>query len=154
MECRFVLVDAEVEDICSEVFKSLVDRDMASLKAFQGSSTLATWLTVVVRRICLRCLNKRPVDRATGVEIEQVQTPRSDEMDTVTSLIRQEEFVHVQRLIGQLKPADQMILSLHFREELSYNEIGDRMSISTNAVGPKLHRAQQRLRKLVRRQGE
>ncbi len=150
-ECRFVLCKPEVEDICSDVFKALVANDLASLRAFQGSSRLSTWLTVVVRRTCLKALNKRKPDRGDGGEQGSATFGFQCE-DAIGSLIRQEEFRSLENSMSELKPSDQKVLALFFYEELKYEQIAERMNISINAVGPKLFRAQQLFKKLVRSQ--
>jgi len=40
-------------------------------------------------------------------------------------------------------------LVYYFDQKLSYAEIGRQLGITENAVGPKLHRAQQRLKKIM-----
>ena len=43
--------DSAYEIRCAEVFLALLDRDYAVLRAFRGDSSLATYLTVVARRV-------------------------------------------------------------------------------------------------------
>ena len=52
--------------------------------------------------------------------------------------------------MAQLKQTDRLALVMYFDQKLSYAEIGRALGITENAVGPKLHRAQKRLRKLMK----
>jgi RNA polymerase sigma-70 factor (ECF subfamily) len=49
----------DVDDICAEVMLAIVANDFAVLRHFRGQSSLATYLTVVARRICVRLLARR-----------------------------------------------------------------------------------------------
>ena len=54
---RLTLEDRE--DLASEVFLAMVNDDFAILRRFRGESSLATYLTVVARRVVVRELLKR-----------------------------------------------------------------------------------------------
>src|SRR6188474_3008487 len=49
----------DVEDLAAEMFLSLITDDFAILRRFRGDSSLATYLTVVARRVVVRELLKR-----------------------------------------------------------------------------------------------
>src|SRR5262245_22557834 len=55
----------EVEDIAQEVLLQVVANDYAVLKQFRGRSSLATYLTVIARRICVHQLAKIAPTRKT-----------------------------------------------------------------------------------------
>jgi RNA polymerase sigma-70 factor (ECF subfamily) len=48
-----------VEDIAQEILTQIAATDYALLRQFRGKSSLATYLTVIARRICFRELVKR-----------------------------------------------------------------------------------------------
>ena len=48
------------EDLSAEVFLSILNDDYAVLRRFRGDSSLATYLTVIARRVVVRELLKRP----------------------------------------------------------------------------------------------
>ncbi len=60
----------DVEDLASEVFLSIIADDFGLLRRFRGESSLATYLTVVARRIVVRELLKREPSTPLG-EIAQ-----------------------------------------------------------------------------------
>lgn len=47
------------DDLCAEVFLAVIRNDFAVLRSFRGQSSLATYLTVVARRIVVRELLAR-----------------------------------------------------------------------------------------------
>ena len=49
----------DTEDLTAEVFLAVVNNDLALLRRFRGQSSLATYLTVVARRVVIRELLKR-----------------------------------------------------------------------------------------------
>ena len=66
-QCRSInLSAADREDLAAEVFLAIVDNDMAVLRHFRGKSSLATYLTVIARRVVVRKLVERPLGRAAG----------------------------------------------------------------------------------------
>ena len=50
---------ADVDDLAGEVFLAIIADDFATLRHFRGESSLATYLTVVARRVVVRELLKR-----------------------------------------------------------------------------------------------
>ncbi len=156
-ECRFVLEPVEVEDIAADVFQSLLKNQMASLRNFQFVSSLSTWLSVIARRACLGFLSKRPRDRGQGIQYSNEETSLLDlQAETVASsepdlkLIQKEEYAKIQECLAELRPGDRRLLKLYYAHELNYKQISQEMGISVNSVGPKIQRAQNRLRKMVR----
>ncbi|MEZ5944540.1 MAG: sigma factor [Planctomycetaceae bacterium] len=57
---------ADVEDLCSEIFVTLMANNFAVLRHFRGNSALATYLTVIARRIVVHSLSRRRKAEAMG----------------------------------------------------------------------------------------
>ncbi|MDX1968305.1 MAG: sigma-70 family RNA polymerase sigma factor [Planctomycetaceae bacterium] len=142
-----------LEDACAEVLAALFRDDLAALRTYQGRSRLSTWLAVVARRVALACL----VRHARGAG--RSRQPGSDfDFDAVAAPAFQklpEELSASQELLTaclqQLSATDREVLELHFHQGKSYDAIAAILGVSPNSVGPKLSRAQQRLRRLVER---
>jgi predicted DNA-binding protein YlxM (UPF0122 family) len=69
--------------------------------------------------------------------------------EVLADLIRREDILHLRHTLNRLSESDRRVLQLYYIENLAYAEISRRLSISVNTVGPKLHRAQQRLKRLL-----
>src|SRR5262245_53743292 len=57
------LTPEDVEDISAEIMLQLVAGDYKVLRQFKGHASLATYLTVIARRICVHELNRRKAVR-------------------------------------------------------------------------------------------
>ncbi|MFH1304456.1 MAG: sigma-70 family RNA polymerase sigma factor [Planctomycetota bacterium] len=151
-ECGIVSAPDLVEECGAEVMAALFQGDLNSLRQFQGRSKLSTWLAVIARRTTLNVITGQRRDK------EKIR-PNDSQFDiaTVPQQTQQAVAAHdaedrseIRNVMKQLKPSDRRVLVLYFDQNLSYAEIGRALGISENAVGPKLHRAQQRLKKLMK----
>ena len=147
VEYNYRLDRADLEDICAEVFACLITNDFSSLRRFQGRSSLATWLTVVARRVCVRYLQRNRTQTQVQEAFDDTagQAPR----DALAALVEAEDTRRLYATLDRLSATDQSVLRMFYLDDLSYAEISKRLSISINTVGPKLQRAQKRLRLLM-----
>jgi RNA polymerase sigma-70 factor (ECF subfamily) len=141
---------ADLEDTVAEVFAALLERDCSALQRFQGRCSLATWLIVITRRRCLRRVRKRR-PRPIALPDGDVSAVTTEAGDPLADLIRAEDQQFVRSAFDRLSAADRHVLELHHHQKLGYAEISRALGISMNSVGPRIHRAQQRLRKLLER---
>lgn len=56
----------DVDDLCAEIFVTLLADDFAILRRFRGQSSLATYLTVIARRIVVKEVSRRRNAEALG----------------------------------------------------------------------------------------
>jgi RNA polymerase sigma-70 factor (ECF subfamily) len=133
----FKLSPDDEDDLCADVFAGLIDRRMAALRSFRGRSSLATWLTVVVRRIVLRKLKQKRYAEALGHVAMHSKALEQATDDQVTAIEDRDE---VTTLMSRLPVQSRKALGLFYLDGLSYREIARRLGISSNAVGPLLSR--------------
>lgn len=144
-----------LDDCGAEVMAVLFHDDMAGLRRFEGRSKLSTWLCVVIRRTTFAVLKRRQREAVTGrqpdsrFDMALVPDDRPPEESGDS-----EQRARLRACLPQLSADDRRVLTLQFEEKLTYAQIAERMGITENAVGPKLHRAQQRLKKLMERRGK
>jgi len=150
-EWRRRLDRADIEDLVAEVFSQLVANDFASLRGFQGRSNLSTWLTVITRRICWQGLSRREIERPASQQGSDfdMQTVAVTRDDVLGRLIRSEDESRLAAAMEHLNERHRELLRLFYVEELSYQEIGTRMQMPMNSIGPTLQRAQQKLKELM-----
>jgi RNA polymerase sigma-70 factor, ECF subfamily len=136
------LTPEEVEDIAQEVLLQVVANDYAVLKQFRGKSSLATYLTVIARRICVHQLAKiAPTHKPIPAEMkksEEEEHPRAR-----IGLERQEE---VLKLLRRLPSKEREVVRLFYLEGRSYEEISAALNMPVNTIGPVLSRAKKRLK--------
>jgi RNA polymerase sigma-70 factor, ECF subfamily len=138
----FPLKPEDTEDIASEVLLQIVQNDYAVLRQFQSKSSLATYLTVIARRICVHELARRAA-------ANEVQTPpdRVEEPEEESPLVDLEHLEEVEKLLAKLPARDRQVVRLHYIEGRSYEEISTALNIPVNTIGPILSRAKEKLRK-------
>jgi RNA polymerase sigma-70 factor (ECF subfamily) len=138
----------DVEDLAAEILLQIVDNNYAILRQFRGQSSLATYLTVIARRMCVQELARRmaarevqpPAEGAAAAEPEDSRPPR----------VGLETLEEVSRLLQKLPSKERAIVRLHYLEGRSYEEISTQLNIPLNSIGPILSRARKRLRKDIK----
>ncbi len=142
----------DVEDIAAEILLRLVEDDFKILRQFRGESSLATYLTVVARRLCVQELVKRQKLREAAARGEQVLPPSLFEDDAAAqkSLERLEE---VERFLKRLKGREREIVRLYYLEGRTYEEISIETGVPVGAIGVVLSRARKKLREMAKMSG-
>ncbi len=134
------------DDLCADVMLGLVKNDFAILRRFRGRSSLATYLTVVARRIVIRQLLKRRREAARQAALARpAETIPASAKERPDRRIEQRE--EAEWLLGQLQGCESRIVEMHHLEERSYQEIGRSLGIPENSVGPMLSRARNKMRR-------
>jgi RNA polymerase sigma-70 factor (ECF subfamily) len=138
----------DVEDLAAEVLLQIVDNNYAILRQFRGQASLATYLTVIARRICVQELARRMAAKeaqpkgGSHAAAEPEEPPRAQ--------VGLETLEEVARLLQKLPGKERSVVRLHYLEGRSYEEISTQLNIPLNSIGPILSRARKRLRKDVK----
>ena len=145
-QCRSIrLTPEDREDLVSEVFLSIVKNDFAILRHFREESSLATYLTVVARRIIVQKLLERkstaPLSDADSVSSHGAN---GDHNQPVQRVIDRDE---IERLLKDLEGSEAQIVRMYHLEGKSYQEISSAVGMPENSVGPTLSRARQKMRR-------
>ena len=142
------LREADVEDIAAEVMLQIIRNDFAVVRRFQGQSSLATYLTVITRRVCLHELNRRAAQRmpVQAPDRPQAEPDRLNAPALFSQIESQEE---VERLLRRLPAPERHVVRLFYLEGHTYQEISSELRIPVNTIGPMLFRARQKLRKMA-----
>jgi RNA polymerase sigma-70 factor (ECF subfamily) len=139
----------DVEDLAAEILLRLVDNDYAALRQFRGRASLAAYLTVIARRICVQELARRQAARE--VQLQSGQTAEPEEPPRAQ--VGLETLEEVARLLRRLPAKERAVVRLHYLEGRSYEEISTQLNIPLNSIGPILARARQRLRQSAAARG-
>jgi len=135
----------DIDDLCAEVFVQLLNDDFAVLRRFQGKSSLATYLTVVARRIVVREVARRRYAEAMG-HVAAHQAAFEQAHATVPNEQRVEDRELVAQMLENLSPAERVIVKRYHLGGKSYREISDELGVPENTIGPTLSRARAKLR--------
>jgi RNA polymerase sigma-70 factor, ECF subfamily len=135
----------DLDDMCAEVFLALLANDFVVLRRFRGKSSLATYLTVVVRRIVAREMSQRRKAEALG-HVSAHQTSIDQANATAPEHQRIENRELVQRMLAGLPLTDAEVVKQFHLEGKSYREISTQLGIPENSIGPTLSRAREKMR--------
>ncbi len=135
----------DVEDLAAEVLLQIVANEYAVLRQFRGSCSLATYLTVISRRICVHELARRAAARevqpaSPGPNMNEIE----EELPKAQGLESLEE---VEKLLGKLSGKEREVVRLYYLEGRNYEEISTELKVPVNTIGPVLSRARKKLRK-------
>ncbi|MEX0937669.1 MAG: sigma-70 family RNA polymerase sigma factor [Pirellulales bacterium] len=142
-QCRSVILSLEDrEDLAGEVFLAIVHDDFAVLRHFRGESSLATYLTVIARRVVVHTLMKRrAASRPLGAIAEEaVSHPGEVEQ-------RMSDREQVERLLDGLQGTEAAVVRMYHLEGKTYQEISHIVGMPENSIGPTLTRARNKMRR-------
>jgi RNA polymerase sigma-70 factor (ECF subfamily) len=134
----------ENEDLAAEVFLAIVSNDFAVLRRFRGESSLATYLTVVARRVVVRDLIKRKPTANLGASADGAveshdRTPAAEE--------RVGNRDEIESLMSLLSGDEAHVVRMYHLEGQSYHDISVSTGLPENSIGPLLSRARAKMRR-------
>jgi RNA polymerase sigma-70 factor, ECF subfamily len=130
---------ADAEDIAQEVFIKAYDR----FSELRQTETIGGWLKTVATNLSINHLNRY---RARWRFFSEQETP-PDIPDPAENTSDRREMVEL--LIRKLPDAQRVPLVLYHFQELSYDEIAQKLGISLAKVKTDIHRGRETLRKLL-----
>lgn len=146
--CRMIRRIPDQEDLCQEVFLKVYD----NLKNYRFESKLSTWIGRIAFNTCVSFLQKKQVvwlekgDSEEDSDLEIYGTgdckKQPDEL-----LVQKEQHKLLWKLVDELPPVQQTIVSLFHQEELTMDEIATMLNMPMGTIKSYLHRARQTLRK-------
>lgn len=133
------LNDTLRQDLISDVFAEIVARDHVVLRRFQRNCSLATYLTVIARRVIIRQLSAARSQAHSGLAVD-------DQAHTDGAIARLEDADEVAQLMRQLSPDEAQMVRMYHLEGMSYQQISRELGVNENSIGPVLSRARLKMR--------
>jgi RNA polymerase sigma-70 factor (ECF subfamily) len=140
----------DIEDLAAEVLLQIVAGDYAVMRQFRGQSSLATYLTVIARRICVHELAGRAAAKEVQPHADGKDVNGAEAEESPKSRLGLESLEEVEKLLGKLPSRERKVVRLYYLEGRTYEEISTEMNIPVNSIGPILTRARKKLRKDVK----
>src|SRR5437016_545824 len=97
----------DTEDLAAEILLQIVSNDYAVLRQFKGNSSLATYLAVIARRICVHELARR----SAAKEVQQGR-PAVEPEEPPKAEIGLESLEEVEKILGKLPSRDREVVRL------------------------------------------
>jgi RNA polymerase sigma-70 factor, ECF subfamily len=129
------------DDLVADVFVSWIDKDFAILKRFRGQSSLATYLTVVSRRIVARRMSQLRLPQSHLSLDSLPHEPIARETNAYT----RDELEHLESTLNQLAPDEATAVRMFHLQGKSYREISSHIGMPENSIGPFLSRAREKM---------
>ena len=138
-----ILRDAMLaEDAASEAFIR-VYKNLHKIGDPSSNSAVA-FLVTIVKNVSLTMLRKR------GFVVEQEPDDgQADAFNLEDSVVSKLLAENIYALLGQLGEETKSVFLLKYAHDLSHKEIGEIMQMSENSVAVRLHRARERLSKML-----
>jgi len=144
---------ADAADMTQEAFIRL----LRSLGTYRGETKFTTWLYRLVTNICLDGLRRRgrPVeslDEAAGGASDDGNQPPGERLTDSDRWNQPEEQIElresataVREALDMLPAAQRLALTLHYFDDLRYEDIADVMGLPLNTVKSHIRRGKERL---------
>jgi len=133
------------DDLCASIFLVMVDNDLAVLRNFRRQCSLATYLTVVARRIVVRELQARKPVEHQSISTEEIYALSSNyPYPSVEQRVSDQE--EIARMLNTLNGIEAEVVRMYHLEGKTYQEISMQIGMAENSIGPILSRARGKLR--------
>jgi len=137
-----VILDQLVQDVFVEAY--------LSLKGFRGRAPFLHWLRRVATRVGFRYWKSRARKEEREEALKETNLNLMAEPETLTPV---EAADTLYRLLGELPPADRLVLTLFYFEQCDIKEISARSGWNRAVVKVRLHRARKKLKSLLEEAG-
>ena len=129
------------DDVSQETFI----RAWRAIKKFEGKSKFSSWLYRITVNCCISELrrNQKPIDRYEEEKLESLRIPNSS-ADNFEKTVEQQDLI--ERLLKQLPPLYRSVVTLHYLQGQSINEISEITGRPGGTIKAYLHRARAHLR--------
>jgi RNA polymerase sigma-70 factor (ECF subfamily) len=135
---------ADAEDLTQQVFIQLFRK----LHTFRGESSFTTWLHRLTVNQVLMHFRRRAVktEKTTDDGSTPIRIVNGTENPSRMALL---DRIALNQAIGQLPPGYRMVFILHDVEGFEHDQIGKMLGCAVGTSKSQLHKARQRLRKLL-----
>ena len=133
--------DADVNDVVQETFLAAFD---GGLKAFQGGSSLSTWLSgIMINRVrkLRRYRQSRPAGPPHGIERHP-----ADDQASRSPATQVEQRMDVATMLDSLPPEYREVIVLREWQQMSYAEMASALGVPERTAETRLTRARRMLR--------
>ena len=146
---RFVGTYEEAEDLTQEIFLKV----FKSLDTFDRRANFQTWLISVSRNLCIDHYRKVRQERQTidrRVDASEL-SPVSHEPGPVSALEQQDRVVLLREALSALPESLRTAVLMRDIQELSYQEIAERLRLPEGTVKSRINRGRMELARQIRR---
>lgn len=143
----------DADDLTLEAF----GKAFKSLQQYTPDYAFSTWLFRIATNNCIDFIRKK---RAKTVSMDNLYTNidgdevginiPSETLDPEEKIIEKQKIILMREIVNRLKPHYRQLVELRYFEELSYEEIAEKLDIPLGTVKAKLFRAREFLYNIIR----
>ena len=142
-------------EIAEELTQDTFLRCYQFLKSYDRKRKFSTWLYTVAKNLCIDHLKKQRKAREISLDqalpaLERHEAIRSAETDPQVACIRSQEDARLLEALGKLEPSRRVVLILYYFQGLSYQEIGEALSVPVSTVKIRIFRAKKALLEIMK----
>ncbi len=139
------------EDLAREIVQDAMLQAYLSLDKLNTPTCFNSWLYGIVLNLCRNALRRRQViyfSLEAMVEnlADEYRSLDSSALDPQLAIEREELHTALQQAVDTLSDKNRLATLLFYQEQLSLQEVADRLNISLGAVKGRLHKARHQLR--------
>ncbi|WP_305204128.1 RNA polymerase sigma factor [Dubosiella newyorkensis] len=138
---KFLLSNCHDESIAQELTQETFYQAYRSLKSYDGSCKVSTWLCSIAKRLYAAYLRKHP--STIDLDDSMIASAQVDPVDKIRLL----------KAIRKLSEAQKEVIYLRMYGDLSFAQIGEVMEHSENWSRVTFYRAKEKLRKEMENDG-
>ena len=148
---KFVGKHDEAEDLTQDIFIKI----FKSLSTFDRRANFQTWLISVSRNLCIdhyRSVRKERETIDRQVDPNQL-TPASSDPGPMAALEQRDRVVVLRHALAQLPDTLRTAVLMRDIQEMSYQEIADKLGLPEGTVKSRINRGRTELARHVKKQG-
>lgn len=139
-----------IEDLAQEVFI----RVYRSLARFEREASVYSWIYRITVNLCIDEIRRRRIKKTFSLELFSEHKLEQEKHTKVKAtaadeLLNEEKKEIIRNALQKLSPIHRTVILLREYEDLSYEEIGKTLKITTQAVKSRIFRAREELRILL-----
>jgi RNA polymerase sigma-70 factor (ECF subfamily) len=144
---KFVGRHEEAEDLAQDIFLKV----FRSLGTFDRRANFQTWLISVSRNLCIdhyRSVRKERESLDRGIDTDEL-APVAPEPGPIAALEQRDRVALLRQALAALPPALRTAVVMRDLQELSYQEIADRLALPEGTVKSRINRGRNELARQV-----
>ena len=148
---KFVGKHDEAEDLTQDIFIKI----FKSLSTFDRRANFQTWLISVSRNLCIdhyRSVRKERETIDRQVDPNEL-TPASTDPGPMAALEQRDRVTLLRQALGQLPDTLRTAVLMRDIQEMSYQEIADKLGLPEGTVKSRINRGRNELARHVKKQG-
>jgi RNA polymerase sigma-70 factor (ECF subfamily) len=133
-------------DDAADLTQDAFIRLLRSLGSYRGETKFTTWLYRLVVNLGIDRLRRRGQPMVRLDDDPTVDVPSDDPADDATLVVeRRERAAAVREALDRLPDAQRLALTLHYFEEMRYEDIAEVLGVPLNTVKSHIRRGKERL---------